>query len=201
MRGEELCGVVVYTYPAAATSGRRNVLGKMAFSELNRSLCNIMRVIVHPKYRTVGLGQKLIRETYFRCGTPYVETTAFMAKYNPFFEKAGLIKVQENNTLKTSLGNQGRVGENALQHNIAGQLRVCPKEASEFNRLRTQNAPPSSHRERPPKILKRILLPPTIWQATAVRRSCGSCRSRKTGQTPQSHRNALTNESLSVLEE
>jgi len=103
MRGEELCGVVVYTYPAAATSGRRNVLGKMAFSELNRSLCNIMRVIVHPKYRTVGLGQKLIRETYFRCGTPYVETTAVMAKYNPFFEKAGLIKVQEVTPSKQAL--------------------------------------------------------------------------------------------------
>jgi len=75
----------------------------MAFSELNRSLCNIMRVIVHPKYRTVGLGQKLIRETYFRCGTPYVETTAVMAKYNPFFEKAGLIKVQEVTPSKQAL--------------------------------------------------------------------------------------------------
>jgi len=54
-----------------------------------------MRVIVHPKYRTVGLGQKLIQETHFKCGTPYVETTAVMAKYNPFFERAGLIKIQE----------------------------------------------------------------------------------------------------------
>jgi hypothetical protein len=29
------------------------------------------------------------------CGTPCVETTAVMAKYNPFFERAGMTKIQE----------------------------------------------------------------------------------------------------------
>jgi hypothetical protein len=54
-----------------------------------------MRVVVHPKYRTVGLGQRLVRETLACAGTAFVETIAVMAKYNPFFERAGMRKVWE----------------------------------------------------------------------------------------------------------
>lgn len=53
------------------------------------------RVVVHPKYRTIGLGHKLVRETLPLAGTQYVESIAVMAKYNPFFEKAGMQKIVE----------------------------------------------------------------------------------------------------------
>jgi ABC-type lipoprotein export system ATPase subunit/GNAT superfamily N-acetyltransferase len=95
VRNDEICGAIVYSYPPMAVSGRRKVLPKMTVQELNKKLSNIMRVVVHPKYRTIGLGQKLVRETLDKAGTPYVETTAVMAKYNPFFEKAGMTKIQE----------------------------------------------------------------------------------------------------------
>jgi GNAT superfamily N-acetyltransferase len=95
IRSDETCGIIVYSYPAIATSGRRKILPKMPVSELNQKLSNIMRVVVHPKYRTIGLGQKLVRETLSLVGTPYVETTAVMAKYNRFFERAGMTKIQE----------------------------------------------------------------------------------------------------------
>jgi len=91
----ETYGVIVYTYPAIATTGRTTIMPKMPIPELNQKLSNIMRVVVHPKYRTIGLGQKLVRETLEKCGTPYVETTAVMARYNPFFERAGMTKIQE----------------------------------------------------------------------------------------------------------
>jgi len=99
----ELCGVIVYTYPPIATSGRRKTLPKMPISQLNQTLSNIMRVVVHPKYRTIGLGQKLVHETLDKCGTQYVETTAVMARYNPFFEKAGMTKIQETTPPKQAL--------------------------------------------------------------------------------------------------
>jgi len=51
--------------------------------------------VVHPKYHTVGLGQRLVRETLQLVGTPYVETIAVMARYNPFFERAGMQKIME----------------------------------------------------------------------------------------------------------
>ena len=62
-----------------------------------------MRVVVHPKYRTIGLGQRLVRETLPRAGTPFVELTAVMAKYNPFAEDAGMTKIAEQPPAKKAL--------------------------------------------------------------------------------------------------
>lgn len=100
MRKTELCGVIVYTYPATATTGRKLALPHMPLHELNHKLSNIMRVVVHPKYRTIGLGQRLVRETLTQCGTPYVETTAVMARYNPFFEHAGMTRIHTTTPTK-----------------------------------------------------------------------------------------------------
>jgi ABC-type ATPase with predicted acetyltransferase domain len=55
----------------------------MTIQEMNRQLSTINRVVIHPKYRTVGLGARLIRETLPLAGTPYVELIAVMAKYSP----------------------------------------------------------------------------------------------------------------------
>jgi hypothetical protein len=71
--------------------------------ELNEKLSIISRVVVHPKYRTIGLGVKLVRETLPLVGTPYVEMPAVMAKYNPFAEKAGMQKIAEQPPPKEAL--------------------------------------------------------------------------------------------------
>lgn len=102
-RGEELCGVIVYCYPPSACFGRRLVLPKMSMKELNEKLSIISRVVVHPKYRTVGLGSRLVRETLLLAGTDYVEMSAVMAKYNPFAEKAGMRKMAEQQPSKEAL--------------------------------------------------------------------------------------------------
>jgi hypothetical protein len=84
-------------------AGRLKVLPKMRVQELNQKLSVIMRVVTHPKYRTIALGQRLVRETLPLVGTPYVETIAVMAKYNPFFERAGMQKVMEQSPPKHAL--------------------------------------------------------------------------------------------------
>jgi tRNA(Met) C34 N-acetyltransferase TmcA len=71
--------------------------------ELNEKLSTISRVVVHPKYRTIGLGSKFVRETLPLAGTPYVEMPAVMAKYNPFAEKAGMQKITEQLPPKEAL--------------------------------------------------------------------------------------------------
>ncbi|MEM1602827.1 MAG: ABC transporter ATP-binding protein [Candidatus Bathyarchaeia archaeon] len=96
MRGDELCGVIVYSYPPPTCFGRRLVLPKISVRDLNENLSTISRVVVHPKYRSIGLGQKIVRETLPLVGTPYVEMVAVMAKYNPFAEKAGMKKIVES---------------------------------------------------------------------------------------------------------
>ncbi|MCW4044797.1 MAG: hypothetical protein NWE94_04695 [Candidatus Bathyarchaeota archaeon] len=100
MRGEELCGVIVYCYPPPSCFGRRLVLPHMSMQELNEKLSIINRVVIHPKYRTIGLGAKIIRDTLALAGTPYIEMVAVMAKYNPFAEKAGLKKIVEQQPLE-----------------------------------------------------------------------------------------------------
>ena len=71
--------------------------------ELNLNLSTISRIVIHPKYRSIGLGAKLIRETLPRVGTPCIEMIAVMAKYNPFAEKAGMEKVLEQKPSEEAL--------------------------------------------------------------------------------------------------
>jgi ABC-type lipoprotein export system ATPase subunit len=96
-RGDEVCGVILYKYPGIACQGRKQAFGRVpTIKELNRDLTTIARVVVHPKYRTIGLGTKLVKETLPLVDKPYVEMIAVMAKYNPFAEKAGMEKVLES---------------------------------------------------------------------------------------------------------
>ena len=111
MRGSELCGVIVYCYPPPNCFGRMKVLPKMNIHELNGKLSVIMRVVVHPKYRTIGLGAKLVGETLALVGTPFVEMVAVMAKYNPFAEKAGMQKIMESKPNMNLLHAMGQLRE------------------------------------------------------------------------------------------
>ncbi|MEM1550431.1 MAG: hypothetical protein QXX56_05770 [Candidatus Bathyarchaeia archaeon] len=97
VRGDELCGVIILlcSYPPPVCFGRSNVLLRMTQRELNEKLSIISRVVAHPKYRSIGLGQKIVRETLHLAGAPYIEMIAVMAKYNPFAEKAGMKKIVE----------------------------------------------------------------------------------------------------------
>ncbi|MCW3998790.1 MAG: GNAT family N-acetyltransferase [Candidatus Bathyarchaeota archaeon] len=98
-RRGELCGVIVYCYPPPMCFGRSKVW-KGSMEELQREISVISRVVVHPKYRSIGLGEKLVRDTLPFAGTPCVEAVAVMAKYNPFFEKAGMQKIAESRPSK-----------------------------------------------------------------------------------------------------
>jgi len=101
----ELAGVVVYTHPYSELSARnralpilrelRRRLGRRGFVKLiDQSFSRVARIIVHPKFRGIGLAVKLLKETMPLLETPYVEALAVMAKYNPFFEHAGMRRVE-----------------------------------------------------------------------------------------------------------
>jgi len=96
-RGDEVVGAIVYSSPGVMQLGRMLTLGrKVLLQELNRDWSLIRRVVIHPKYRSIGLGAKLVRETLMKCGKPYVESVAVMAKYNPFFQVAGMRRIAES---------------------------------------------------------------------------------------------------------
>jgi ABC-type ATPase with predicted acetyltransferase domain len=130
-RGEELCGVIVYCYPPPTCFGRRLVLPKMTMQELNEKLSIISRVVVHPKYRTIGLGVKLVKETLAKAGTPYVEMPAVMAKYNPFAEKAGMQKIAQQPPPKEAL----KIAE--ILQQLGFNIKLLGSEKYVLNKLQT----------------------------------------------------------------
>ncbi len=90
----ELVGCIAYGTPPLSSAGRRTFMGYRVPSEqVNSDFLNISRVVVHPKFRSIGLGAMLVRNSLPLVSKKYVETTAVMAKYNPFFEKAGMQRV------------------------------------------------------------------------------------------------------------
>jgi ABC-type lipoprotein export system ATPase subunit len=99
-RRKELCGAIVYCYPPPMSFGRKQVW-KGDMKQLQHDISVVSRVVIHPKYRSIGLGEKLVKDTLLFAGTPYVEAVAVMAKYNPFFEKAGMQKITESKPQKT----------------------------------------------------------------------------------------------------
>ena len=107
---------------------------KMAIKELNQKLTIISRVVVHPKYRTIGLGSKLVRETLSLAGTPYVEMVAVMAKYNPFAEKAGMQKIIEQQPTKKAL----RIAD--VLSELGFNIQLLGSEKYVLNKLRTLEA-------------------------------------------------------------
>ena len=96
-------GVIVYSMPAPAihlrniaTGGLFSGLGDkaMAMRFVNNNIRCISRVVLEPRYRGLGLAQRLITETMSKLNTPYIEALAVMGKVNPFFEKAGMLKFE-----------------------------------------------------------------------------------------------------------
>jgi hypothetical protein len=99
--------------------------------ELNQKLSIITRVVVHPKYRTIGLGTKLVMETLPLAGTEYVEMPAVMAKYNPFAEKAGMQKIAEQPPPREALA----IAETLRQ--LGFDIQLLGSEKYVFSKLQT----------------------------------------------------------------
>ncbi len=72
----------------------RGLSRKEKAQRTNRDFIRIARVVVHPKFRSIGLGVKLVKETLPLLDRPYVETLAVMARYNSFFELAGMKRIE-----------------------------------------------------------------------------------------------------------
>jgi len=95
----ETVGVIVYGMPILNVGIRNVVLNnryagfedrKMGIRLLNQEMRCISRIVIHPQYRGIGLGAKLVRETLGRAGVRFVEALAVMGRVNPFFERAGM---------------------------------------------------------------------------------------------------------------
>ncbi len=57
---------------------------------VNKNIRCISRVIIEPRFRSLGLASRLVSETMPKVDVPIVETLAVMGLVNPFFERAGM---------------------------------------------------------------------------------------------------------------
>ncbi len=91
-------GVIVYRMPSPALELRNIATGGIftgfdratQLALVNENIRCISRVIVEPRFRSLGLASRLVRETMPQVNVPIVEAMAVMGLVNPFFEKAGM---------------------------------------------------------------------------------------------------------------
>jgi ABC-type lipoprotein export system ATPase subunit/N-acetylglutamate synthase-like GNAT family acetyltransferase len=123
---DRIIAAIIYSNSPLSCKPRNRYLGYVPTAdEINQDFLIISRVVVLPKFRGIGLAVKLIKETLSLVNKKYVETIAVMAKYNPFFVKAGMTQVKyehgkyEQNTLE-KLNHYGFKRELCadVQHNL-----------------------------------------------------------------------------------
>jgi hypothetical protein len=91
-------GVIVYTMPTPACELRNVATGgifagldrKTRLALINKNIRRISRVIIEPRFRSLGLAVRLVRETMPLMNVPIIEAMAVMGLINPFFEKADM---------------------------------------------------------------------------------------------------------------
>ena len=96
--GTKTIGVIVYTMPSPALELRNIATGgvfagfdkRTQLALINKNIRRISRVIIEPRFRSLGLATRLVRETMPQMNVPIVEAIAVMGLVNPFFEKAGM---------------------------------------------------------------------------------------------------------------
>ena len=141
--GDQLVGVIVYSHSYLNLKPRNMVFGdRYAFTPgdlckarlINDEVARISRVVIHPKFRGIGLGAFLVRETLSRVNAKVVEVLAVMAKYNPFFEKAGMLRVDyQRDEIPVQKRIRGFLGAHDFDFTLAKSKTYCNDFFSELD--------------------------------------------------------------------
>jgi hypothetical protein len=92
--------VGVLSYPVPSCRARERYFRRTHLTRnqnlrfANRHIRTISRVIVHPQFRSLGLSTALVRCLCANCDTRYIEAIAMMARAHPFFERAGMQRIE-----------------------------------------------------------------------------------------------------------
>jgi hypothetical protein len=92
--------VGVLSYPVPSCRARERYFERTRFTRnenlifANQHIRTISRIIVHPQFRSLGLSTALVRCLCEKCDTRYIEAIAMMARAHPFFERAGMKRIE-----------------------------------------------------------------------------------------------------------
>jgi hypothetical protein len=73
--------------------GIRGTASALSIRALDRQLLMLARVVIHPAYRGAGIAAAFVRRSCECAPRPWIEAQAEMGWVNPFFEKAGFVRV------------------------------------------------------------------------------------------------------------
>ena len=107
----EVVGVLVVSYPTLNCKGRNLVNPKYvqirdkraSAKALNRDIRRISRVVIHPRWRGLGLAVRLVKHAMGQSETRYLEALAVMGRVHPFLEKAGMQRYEVDTVETTPL--------------------------------------------------------------------------------------------------
>jgi hypothetical protein len=139
-------GVIVYTMPTPALELRNIATGDLFVGLqrddrlllINRNVRTISRVIIEPRFRSLGLAARLVRETMPMLNVPIIEAMAVMGIVNPFFEKAGMQAFTANTPVRCvrlieAFDLIGIETDRLIDANfVQGKIDRLPKEKAEF---------------------------------------------------------------------
>jgi hypothetical protein len=126
--GDEPVGVCVFTSPPMSLAARNTYFGcsgkwtRTALKTLNRQLVMLSRVVLHPTYRGAGIAALFVRRSCELCPFRWIETLAEMGHVNPFFEKAGFVRVGASMAARQSRSAYSQIYKGRRQHGGAGLL-------------------------------------------------------------------------------
>jgi hypothetical protein len=91
-------GVIVYSMPSPRLELRSLVMDNFfggfdrntQLELINKNIRCISRVVIEPRFRGLGLANRLVRQTMPEMNVPVIEAVAVMGRVNPFLEKAGM---------------------------------------------------------------------------------------------------------------
>jgi GNAT superfamily N-acetyltransferase len=114
--GREPIGICVFATPAASLTLRSRYFGLVnprsgpAMAALNEQIWLLQRVVIHPTYRGAGIAARFVRRACELCPVDWIETLSAMGQVNPFFEKAGFVRVGVIRKSENSRGPSGAYG-------------------------------------------------------------------------------------------
>ncbi len=97
--GNDPIGICVFASPAASLTLRTryfnltNPRSEIGMRGLNVNLWLLQRVVLHPTYRGAGIAAAFVRRACELCPVDWIETLTAMGRVNPFFERAGFVRV------------------------------------------------------------------------------------------------------------
>ncbi|MEZ6065217.1 MAG: hypothetical protein R3B90_05810 [Planctomycetaceae bacterium] len=135
---DEPIGICVFVSPPLSLSQRNHFFGhsgrwnSTTLKVLNQSLVLLQRVVIHPTYRGAGIAAQFVRRSCELTGVAWVETLSQMGHINPFFEKAGFLRVGTTEVRSRSRQQHSAIYGGRRRH--AQKTRLISRETYEKSR-------------------------------------------------------------------